>query len=86
MTFLTETAEIFLDFKQVGILISRFAYAIMPLGKRNDESMWTKRVKPSVPRILGASSCLFIVDKKRNDDFHMDYTSSRCRVSGGQHS
>ena len=26
--------------------------------------MWTKRVKPSVPRILGASSCLFIVDKK----------------------
>ena len=37
------------------ILIYWFAYAIMPIGKRNDESMWTKRVKPSVPRILGAS-------------------------------
>ncbi len=82
-----------MDFKQVGILISRFAYAIMPLGKRNDESMWTKRVKPSVPRILGASFDDVVAnytsrtgDKKRNDDFHMDYTSSRCRVSGGQHS
>ena len=28
------------------------------------KSMWTKRAKPSVLRILGASSCLFIVDKK----------------------
>lgn len=30
------------------ILIYWFAYAITPIGKRNDESMWTKRVKPSV--------------------------------------
>lgn len=37
------------------ILIYWFAYAITPIGKRNDESMWTKRVKPSVPRILRAS-------------------------------
>ncbi len=35
-------AEIFLDFKQVGILIPRFAYAIMPVGKRDCKSMWTK--------------------------------------------
>lgn len=40
---LRQTVENFLDFKQVGILISKFAYAIIAVGKRDCKSMWTKK-------------------------------------------
>ena len=39
LLLLWQIVEIFLDFKQVGILISRFAYVIMPVGKRDYKSM-----------------------------------------------
>ena len=53
-----------MEILRAGILIYRNAYAIIAVGKRDCKSMGQKRVKPSVPQILGASSCLFIVDKK----------------------
>ena len=42
-----------MDFKQVGILISRFAYAIIAVGKK-EVIMFNAKRKPSVLGILGA--------------------------------
>ena len=51
--------------KKFWILQSKNAYVIMPLGKRNDKSMWDKKKwKPLEVQLLGLSSCLIIVDKK----------------------
>lgn len=50
--------------RKVGILIYRNEYATIAIGKRDSKSIQTKRVKPSVTRILGASSCFVMMDKK----------------------
>ena len=64
ITMLSQMLKEFIKISRSDILIYRNAYAIIAVGKRDCKSMGQKRVKPSVPQILGASSCLFIVDKK----------------------
>ena len=64
MPILRQTAEIFLDFKWVGILISKFAYAIIAVGKRENKSMRTKKNEALSTANTEGFFLLFIVDRK----------------------
>ena len=114
MPILRQTAEIFLDFKQVGILISKFAYAIIAVGKRDCKSMWTKKsealstantggfflfiysgqettrlvlpyLSPSNHLMMKWQATPAMQETRKEIAISMWFTSSRCRVSVGQH-